>query len=471
MDEPVTPTLAEPMAGDATPVQPEIEKVNWVRRLWRRAHGVSPFASNVGLTIGSNVVIALSGLATGPICARLLGPTGRGQLAAIQNLYWFVGTVGLLGLADATLYFTAQKKEDSGRILASALVLVLLLSPLFFVVFFYLAPLLLAAQGADLVNTARWFLLGIPLYALCIIPQFTLRGFNDIARWNLLRLAPTLGWLVLLIGLGIHSKTTPRVVAFGYLAALAAALIPTFFVVRKRISDFRTEPKYWWPMLQYGIPVALASIPVALNFRLDQIVMAALLPARSLGIYVVGVSWSWAVPTALHAIGTVLFPRLANAEVADRGRLLAQGTRTSLFVAVLVVAAFAALAPVGIPLLFGKAFSESVAVGVVLVFAAGILGMNTVFEEGLRGIGATKTVLWGEMAGLLVTVVSLALLLRPLGIMGAGIASVLGYSATALVVLLGICKKIDHSPREVLLIKGEDVKLFKTRILALRAQL
>ena len=59
--------------------------------------------------------IALISLITGPLCARMLGPAGRGELAALQNLYWFVAVVSMLGIPEATLYFTARRKEESGN--------------------------------------------------------------------------------------------------------------------------------------------------------------------------------------------------------------------------------------------------------------------------------------------------------------------------------------------------------------------
>ena len=41
-------------------------------------------------------------------------------------------------------------------------------------------------------------------------------------------------------------------------------------------------------MLTYGFPLALSTVPQVLNFRLDQMMMATLLPAELLGYYVDG---------------------------------------------------------------------------------------------------------------------------------------------------------------------------------------
>lgn len=441
MEKSTTSTLLEPAV--AVSVAPPSPAGFSPARFWHRIHGASPFASNVALTVTTNGFIALAGLVTGPLCARLLGPAGRGELAAIQNLFWFVGILAMLGMPEATLYFTARQKNEGGRILLSATTLVLLVAPLFLLAVYRFVPVLLAAQSPSLIKTATWFLLGIPLYALCTVPVFALRGANHLVRWNILRLVPTFGWLVLLLGLRRFAVPTPKMVAIGYLVVLAATIVPTFMLVRKGVpGKFKFEPKRWPGLLKYGIPLAGAAIPFTLNVRLDQMIMAAFLPASSLGIYVVAVSWSGAVSPALMAIGTVLFPRVASADSANQGRLLAQGTRISLMIAVLLAIIVSALTPLAIPLLFGKAFAGSVVPGVLLVFAAAILGMNIVLEEGLRGLGLTASVFWGEAAGLTLTAASLLVLLRPLGILGAAVASIVGYTATAIYLLTSVNRRV-----------------------------
>src|SRR5450432_2787926 len=123
-----TSTLHDPgiLIPESAPVQAKREFSP--KAIWRRMHGVSPFASNVALTVTTNGFIALAALATGPLCARLLGPSGRGELAAIQNLFWFVGILAMLGMPEATLYFTARRKNEGGSILVSATTLVLLVT-------------------------------------------------------------------------------------------------------------------------------------------------------------------------------------------------------------------------------------------------------------------------------------------------------------------------------------------------------
>jgi O-antigen/teichoic acid export membrane protein len=148
--------------------------------------------------------------------------------------------------------------------------------------------------------------------------------------------------------------------------------------------------------------------------------------------------------------------------------MLAQGCRVSMTAALVLMIFTAAATPIAIPLLFGRAFQESVTVSVVLVFAAGISGMNVVFEEGLRGLGEPASVFWGEATGLLVTAIALFFLLRAFGIMGAGVASVLGYLATSFFLLVGIRRSTGLSFEQLLLLKNGDLKIIVEKFHLLR---
>jgi O-antigen/teichoic acid export membrane protein len=219
-------------------------------------------------------------------------------------------------------------------------------------------------------------------------------------------------------------------------------------------------------MLRYGLPLAGAGIPQTLNLRLDQILIGAFLPPYQLGLYVVAVAWSAAVFLMPNAIGNVLFPKIASSMTspAERSRTLAQGVRLGVLTSGAVAVLLLCLTPYAIPLLFGRAFAAAVPVGFVLILAAMLCGLNIIFEETLRGLGDTRGVFWGETAGLSITVLALALLLRPLGIMGAGAASVLGYGTTCGVLVRRICGAAGCSLSSLLLPRVADLRLMALRL-------
>jgi O-antigen/teichoic acid export membrane protein len=175
----------------------------------------------------------------------------------------------------------------------------------------------------------------------------------------------------------------------------------------------------------------LSVLPNVLNLRLDQMLMAAFLPNRDLGLYVVAVSWSQLPAPALLALGTVLFPRVAAAEDASQVDLAARGMRMGTLLSVGLGLATLPLTPIAIPLLFHGDYRDAIPVALILVIAAAASSTNTIQQEAIRGLGKPSLVLRSQLYGLAVTVVALGALLGRFGIIGAAIASFLGYLTIA----------------------------------------
>jgi O-antigen/teichoic acid export membrane protein len=443
---------------------PSANQNSWSSR-WSLFKSTSPSGSSVILTVGANYLLAGFGLVSGTLAARLLGPSGRGELAAMQNLFWLGGVLVMLGLEESALYFAAREPSKAGRYLATAALSAIILTPFLFALIYPVVPWYLSGQSPELISVTRWILLGIPLYVLVIIPTFTLRGMGSIVSWNLMRIMPGVAWLMLIAMAWVANHRSPVFLAYGYLGILAVLLIPTAILVQKEISGpYWPAPKLVKPMLRYGLPLAVADIHQTLNLRLDQLLIPMFLPSYSLGLYVVAVAWSSAAYPVLLAIGNVLCPRIAgdlgSREV--RTQSLAQGVRMGSLAGVLLAIALLALTPAAVPLLFGDEFSPAVPVALILVGASVLHGINCIMEEGLRGLGEPKGIFWAEAAGLAATIVSLAAMLRPLGILGAGIASVIGYGLTFVVLACSIKHTSGIALRVFLIPRLEDARVLES---------
>lgn len=425
-----------------------------VQSLAQAAASAKSFGAHVVLTSGSNILLALFGVLTGALAARLLGPDGRGQLAAIQMWPNFLAAIANLGLPEAIVYFSARSTARSGRYLGSAVTLTLLVSALFIVLGYVALPLLLPAQSANVIHAARWYLLLLPIQAL-YLPQHSFRGLSDFTTWNAVRFMAAFGWLGVLVFAALSGHTSPAFIALGYLAVLTVIAPPVLVLTRRRVpGPYRPDLAQWRPMLRFGLPSVTSGIPRMLNLRLDQMLMAALLPAHTLGLYVVAVTWSNAVAPFPNALANVLFPQTAAQVVPeDRHRVFAKGIRLAVLSTLSVAAVVVVVTPWVLPLIFGAAFAAAIPAALIMVGASAIAAVNMVLEEGLRGLGRPVIVLWAELCGLAVTVVALLILLRPLGIVGAALASVCGYSAV-LVTLVVASRALTHYAPMALLRPG-----------------
>jgi len=377
-------------------------------------------------------------MASGALAARLLGPRGRGELAAIQAAPSFIGGLAMLGTHDAVAYYSARSPAEAGRYLGSAMAIALVSSLFFMAGGYVLMPLILNAQAPEIVGAGRWYLLIAPVYAMVGLPRYPFQGRRDFVPWNVMRIAPNILWIAVLMLAWAWSHAIPSLVAIANLGAMALLTIPFALLTAARIpGPFWPDPHKMPSMLRYGLPCMATMAPQSLNLWLDQMLMAALLPARQLGLYVVAVAWSGAVSPLLGAVAAVTMPAVAaSSEKQQRARRLAASVRATAGLAFVLAIAGAAVTPLAIVVLFGERFRASIPAALVLVPAACVLGLNLVLQEGLRGMGQPYAALQAELTGLGMTTLALVALLRPMGIIGASIASLLGYSTVTLVLLI-----------------------------------
>ena len=399
-----------------------------VMNLWDKFHNASPFTGRVLLTSSTNVVLALLGLVTGVLVARLLGPQGRGELAAIQTWPSFFATIAMLGLPQALVYFCSRESTRSGSLLTTAMLLALFSSVPFMIAGYVAMPTFLASQSPEIIEAARWYLYLVPVFALVGLPFHPLQGRGDFTYWNGLRLTPSLGWLMVLIAAWISGEVTPANLAAEYLLVLALLFFPIIYIVSIRIpGSYRPNGKDVRPMLRYGLPSMASNIPQALNVRLDQMLIAGILSPQLLGLYVVAVAWGNVVMPILGALGSVIFPQVASQETAaQQSNVFVQGVRLGTLASFLITAVLLVITPWAIPIIFGDDFSGAIKIAYILVLAGGVAGLNTVMEKGLQGLGFPAAVMKAEFVGLFVTALSLLVLLKPLGIIGAAVSSFFG---------------------------------------------
>jgi len=393
-------------------------------------------------TVGTNSFLTALAVATGVIAPRLLGPSGEGELTAIQTWPLLLGTLSMLGLDSAVVYFIAREPENGKQLTTTATLIGVLSSLLFGAIGWFALPLLLSAQQSDVISAARVFLLIGVLYAVVGIPHGSLRGAHSFTAWNLFRLAPVLAWLCILCGSWIFHDAHPIPLSRWYLGAILCCGLPILIVVNRRLQGrLRPDRRLAGKMLRFGLPSAVTSLPQTVNLRFDQLLIIAFLPARSLGFYVVAVAWSGGVAPLLSAIGSVLFPKVSEErDMRHRGKLLADALQGGAVMAVLTSIPFFLLAPVALPFVFGARYAPSIPSAIVLVPAGAILAWAGIAEEGLRGLGRPTIVLVAESVAAGVTLASLPVLLHFFGIIGAAVASLLGYTTIAVFVASAISR-------------------------------
>ena len=400
------------------------------------------FAKQSAYTLLANLTLAAIGFATGIVSARLLGPAGKGELAAIQGWPMLWVSWSMLGLPEAIIYFGSSRRQELGRIATSGFALVAITGTLAAIVGWWTLPLLLKAQSPSVIRCARFFLSFVYLNILTGLPLFILRAQLRLELWNVLRVVSAAAWpAVLAFAWFSRASVTACGLALQLLFATAAVGLLIFAgTLRLLPRPLAVDAKLWQPMSRFGVFVVLGSLPQYLNLRLDQLLMAGMMEPSILGIYVVAVSWAAALMPITSAISSIVFPRVAasQGDVRTRLRMIYRAA----------VAAVVATASCGcililvtqrfVRLLYGEAFLAAVPACYILIGGNVVISLINVLEEGLKGLGRPRFILYAETVGLLVTVSLLPFLLTRFLTVGAAAASILAYLATAATLLICI---------------------------------
>ncbi|MGY4706899.1 hypothetical protein ACVNPS_03975 [Candidatus Bipolaricaulota sp. J31] len=407
------------------------------------------------MTIGTAGFLNVLSFLTGIMAARLLGPAGRGELAVIQLWGAFVATLSLIGLPEAVIFFTSRAPRRAGQYWVSGTCFALFTGLPILLLGYWALPWLLQAQTLTVVTTTRWYSIGLfVLFTLSWMPLSVFRSLQQVAEWNLLRLLPSLGWL-LILGLGfVLHEASPRFLSYGFLATYAIMSMPILAVSVRKIPGPYSLKIQWWPsMVRYGLPLMLSLIPTYLSQkgRLSQLFLAAILGPRLLGFFTVAAGWASVSGIISQAIGQITFPRVASAaERTAQVSEIAKSTRFTVLSMLIICSILFVSAPVGIPLLFGKTFSPAVPVAMILVLAGGISGLKRVLSDSLRGLNKPKMVLVGDVVGIGITVLSLVILLQPLEITGAAIAILVGDSIATVLLMMMVKRAVGISASTLL---------------------
>jgi O-antigen/teichoic acid export membrane protein len=385
----------------------------------------------------ATALIQLLNVVTGVILARTLGPSGRGELAAVVLWPTMLWTVGNLGVVDSVTFHSARRTAPQRSIVSTSLAIALVQSAVLVAIGLVLVPLVLAKQEASVVRDCMIFLASIPTSLVTLYLASVLNGTHRFVPFNVVRATVFLGNAAGLVALAIASELTVTSAMIAYLGSqVLTVLIAVIFVLPSSGPPSRPQRLLAREMLAYGWRSQLSTISNLLNERVDQLVISIVLAPASLGLYVV----AWTMTSLSSMIGySVTFaalPRVAQAKSAEERRARAHRYVFLTFISTAAVTVpVLLLAPEILRIVFGADFVQATGVTRVLLVASIPLGTARVLEAVLKGMNRPLHAGFAEGAGLIVTAVGLAALLPTLGLMGAAITSLAAYLLAAGVAL------------------------------------
>lgn len=400
---------------------------------WRNRRGVHirDLLSRYSDTVAAQALTAGFGVISGILLPRLLGPRGRGELAAVTLWPLALVFVSSLGIDRAAVFFAAKYRENATPIASGCLVFAGAQSLLVFVAGLFVIPIALRGYGPGAVRLGVIFLLCAPLALATNLQSNLLLGHLETGSYNLCRtIAPGCYAIAVVSLVVLRLPSVAAIVGLQLLGYGLAAWFATRMVLGKLRPSWRWNSAVIKAMLRYGAKTHAGQLSYFMNQRLDQLLISLLLPGAQLGIYVAAVAFADGLLIIPRAIGAVTLATGSNCDAAGAWRW----AKRSLFLASLYLAPAAIalwfLSPFLIPHLFGAGFRASVLPCRILVFGSCAAGLNTVLYEAARSVNRPEIPSYAELAGLAVTVGLLAILLKPYGILGAAISSTTAYGVS-----------------------------------------
>ncbi len=267
------------------------------------------------------------------------------------------------------------------------------------------------------------------LYALTQSSVAHLRAQSRYTAWNVFRLTVPVVYLAGLMLVLAHGSLTVNAAILCLLTGNIVLLIAAMLSVclPHSPSTSRAEIEH---MLSLGWKNHLITVQTFANQQLDQVFLAAMVPAAQLGRYTIAVTYASAGFSLGQAPALQMYSHFSRQEHPDRAayrRLLA---RTMLLLTGICVIT-AMLAPFFIPLVFGKSYEMAVPPALILIFSAPLLSLGAMFSAIWKSAGKPLVAAKGQGIGLLLTIVSLPAAITYLGIDGAAIVSILVYCVVA----------------------------------------
>jgi len=411
-----------------------------LKKIWIKYTNLDNLSGITTFTVITFVIEGFLGMVTGILIVRLLGPNGRGEFAAIQNWSLVLGAFAGLGMSDAVIYFGSRNPSKTAIYLFSAYIPVGVSICLCIFFGWWLMPFFLQAQNQDVITASRWLLvIMMPLFGLFIINE-SLRIYGEWKVYNLNRIIPHIYWIsVLVIAFVIPGWANPIVLSKLWPFMFIAPIVISIIILKRRhvFSSIRINPVYIKTLLGYSLPNIASFIPRTFNLRLDQLMMAIILPAQSLGLYVGAVAWSNASQVIFIALGQVLFPKIGSThDIKVQNSIIYRSIILSGLAGITITFLMLLLTPIIIPFFFGESYKPAVPTAYILVCASFFNNLVQVLSSILRGLGKPKYILFAESFGLVITTILLLLLIPSMNIMGAGIASLVAYAGVMLIMFI-----------------------------------
>lgn len=375
------------------------------------------------------------------VLARTIGPSGNGRFSLLVTLTGITVMVVSLGLTAGITYEVSRRRWSVGHAARTSYLVALGLGAVGFLAGLGVFELLHASVFHDIRTL-------LAVLALSSVPPVLAYQFADAImlareryeRYAALELSHALTMLVVGAGLAIPFGLTGAV--SGLLAAGVVGAGVGFVLLRPELGGGAGgEGTDSLPRaLRFGIQSWIGNLLQQVNYRFDIIILGGFASASAVGIYSVALTLTgiaWVLPQALQ---TVLFPRTASLSesavtgeisLAEEDEALARAVRHGVLLTLPTALLVIVLLVVGVPLVYGARFHETIVLGCILLPGVLVLGEAKILAAAIAGRGKPRYMFYSSLISMPITLALYFALIPRAHAHGAAIASSISYLLTS----------------------------------------
>jgi O-antigen/teichoic acid export membrane protein len=391
-------------------------------------------SSTIALGIAS-VVSLVFGMAGTMIVARRFDTAVFGAYTLILVVVSFLAQVSSFGLESAISKFTAGARDEAQKeaLFATAVCMRLGAIGLTTLLAWFGRPYIAQLFGDSLLPN---LLIYVPvlffLESFRTLLKAMLEGSFRFSRIGIADvIASTLNFGLLLVVVVLVKGDIHFLLITKGIASLASCAFAYFSIpVRKKFAiDFKLFKEVFF----FGFPLQINAILTFIFTRIDTLMIGSMLGAANIAFYENARNIPDSLRNLYEPFRAVYFPSLSKRYAAgDRegaGKLLQDASRFVSFITILGAAIALLFGEDMIRLIFSEKYLPSAPVFSLLMVSLSIALTSNVLGITLVAVGQPDKPMWINVVHTAASIAANALLIPPLGIQGAAIASIIGTAA------------------------------------------
>ena len=423
------------------------------------------FINSAITTIIFKALAMFSGLAASIVIARVLGPEGRGVYALIMTIIVLAASFGVFGLTASNTYFVAHDKSMARTIGFQSLIVGLLGTALSIATIF-VVKLFSPGTFQGLSSEILWLSIAlIPLFLWGNLFAFAYLGRGRIVAFNSFETGQRViffGLSVLLLwffGRHFESYLTMVLVCT---ALLVCSYIINYF--RNISAGPIYQSGYSSKSLSYGIKSYVATMLTLAVMRSGILFVNNFGGNQDAGYFAVAQQISELVIIIPTIVGTLLFGRVSKGDSSNLTPMVMR-TIAAIFLPISVVMFLGG--DWLIVTIFGNEFVNSILPFKILLPGAFLLGLEVIIANDIAGRGYPWPAVLAWIPVLVINVIGFAIFIPKFGVTGAAISMSVSFLVIFLIMTSYYLKLSKFRLSEILIIKGEDLKILMSRLTSL----